>query len=155
MVGEIGFWNLEVINSKHNHCASAAGAHSVLRRMALKKPEIRSEMTRQLAIQTAPSKVLAAIRVDDPTAANAMFAFRDVYNFQAKLRRQELGPLSPIQALIREFDRDDWVYALQKDERNQITNLFFFRSTCSELLKRGSSRSLFDLSANHCFLCSF
>lgn len=69
--------------------------------------EIKSEITRQLAIQTAPSKVLSAVRVNDSLIFNAMFTSQDVYNLQAQIRRDEFGSLTFIQALIREFDEGD------------------------------------------------
>jgi hypothetical protein len=94
-----------MINFDHSHESSAADAHSVLRRMTMSK--IKNEMTRQLIIQTASSKVLSVIRLDDSTAANAMFISRDVYNLQTQLRREELESLTSIQILIREFDQND------------------------------------------------
>ena len=92
-------------------------------------------MIRQLIIQIVPSKVFSIIRVDDPTITNAMIIFRNVYNFQTQLRRDELEFFTFIQVLIREFDRDDWVYVFEKNEKNQITNFFFTRNTCQEILK--------------------
>lgn len=127
-----GPWIIEIVNPEHNHIESASGAHPVLRRLAMTR-EITDEMTRQLTIQTAFSKVLTAMRVEDPMAVNAMFTSRDVYNLQARIRRDELGPLTPIQALIREFDQGDWIYEFQKDERNQITHLFFTKGNSAYL----------------------
>lgn len=138
-----GPWVIEVKNPEHNHVESAPGAHPVLRRMAMTS-EVKSEMTRQLTIQTAPSKVLSAVRIDDPLAANAMFTSRDVYNLQAQIRRDELGPLTPIQALIREFDEGDWIYALQKNENNQITHLFFTKRSSQEILKTNHEVLIMD-----------
>lgn len=129
-----GPWTIEIKIPEHTHEASASGAHPVLRRLAM-TPEIKSEMSRQLIIQTAPSKVLSAMRVDDPLAANAIFTPRNVYNLQAQIRRNKFGPLTPIQALIREFDEGDWIYEIQTNNRNQITHLFFTKRSQQEILK--------------------
>jgi hypothetical protein len=69
--------------------------------------EMRSEVTRQLVIQTAPSQVLFALRIDDSTAQNVMMTQRDIYNVETQLRRDQLESLTLIQALIREFDEED------------------------------------------------
>lgn len=60
---------------------------------------------------------------------------RDIYNFRAQFRRDALGPLSPVQALIQEFDEDDWVYKMQTNDQIQITHLFFSRGSTQNLLK--------------------
>lgn len=107
---------MKVINSEHSHVESAPGAYPVLRKIAMTS-EIKSDVTRQFVIRIALFKVLSAVRVDDPLTVNAMFTFRNVYTLQAQIRRDELGPLTPIQALIREFYEGDWIYALQKDKK--------------------------------------
>jgi hypothetical protein len=97
--------------------------------------KLKNEMTRQLIIQTASSKVLTVIRLDDSTAANAMFISRDVHNLQTQLWREELESLTSIQTLIREFDQSDWVNEFQKNDRNHITYLFFIRDISQSILK--------------------
>ena len=73
----------------------------------------------------------------DPNAeiiVNPMFKPRDIYNLKAQMRRDVLGPLTPIQALIREFDEKDWVYNFQQDIHQQITHLFFIKGSSQTLL---------------------
>ena len=123
------------MNSKHNYIFSNIfKTHSVLKRFAMTS-EIRNEMIRQLIIQIAFFKVLAVMRVDDLTITNSMFIARNVYNFQAQLRRNELKSLTFIQALIREFKRKNWIYEFQKNEKNRIINFFFTRDICQQILK--------------------
>lgn len=112
-----GPWQLDVVNGAHNHEFSLAGAHSVLRRIAM-TDEIKSEIARALIIQTASAKIISGLRIADPTTGmndnfedsqpiNLMFKKRDILNLKAQMRRDELGPLTPIQALIKELDGGD------------------------------------------------
>lgn len=64
-----------------------------------------------------------------------MFSNRDIYNLRAQLRRDALGPLTLIQALIQEFDKGDWMYEMQTNNQYQITHLFFSRGSTQNLLK--------------------
>ena len=128
-----GTWLLEVINPFHNHEATIAGSHPTLRKMAMTE-EIKNDISRQLTVQTAPSKILSTLRIDTDNN-NPLFKPRDIYNIKAQLRRDTLGPLTPVQALMQELDQNDWTYNYQKDIRNQITHLFFVRGTSQTLLK--------------------
>ncbi len=81
--------------------------------------EIKSEIFRQLTVQIAPSQILSSLRVVDSITEvdwkdsenlriiNSMFKSRDIYNVKAQLRREILDPLTSIQVLIQELDRDD------------------------------------------------
>ena len=113
-----GIWFLEVVKSTHNHASTFAGAHPALRKLAMAK-EVKSEISRALIVQTAPFKILSSLRVAAPTTGinfddpenpyiiNPLFKPRDIYNVKAQLRRETLGPLTPVQALIRELDQGD------------------------------------------------
>ena len=57
----------------------------------------------------------------NPEVVNPMFISRDIYNLRAQLRRNALGSLTPIQSLIQEFDKGDWVYELQINDENQVS----------------------------------
>ena len=69
--------------------------------------KIKNEMIRQFVIQFAFFKVFSAVRIDDSLIVNVMFIFRNVYNLQTQIRRDELDFLIFIQALIRKFDESD------------------------------------------------
>ena len=77
--------------------------------------------------------------ISDPiffvTFINPMFKSRDIYNMQAKLRRDRLGAYSPMQTLMHQFDRDDWFYAFQQNKTARITHLFFFKGISQNVLK--------------------
>ena len=125
-------WHLEVVKPEHNHEASLSGAHPAHRRIAL--IEHKEEISRQLTVQTKQANVLSSLRIRAPTpnsvrwdengnpeVVNPMFISRDIYNFRAQLRRNALGSLTPIQSLIQEFDKSDWVYELQTNDENQVS----------------------------------
>jgi hypothetical protein len=144
--GDSGAWFMEVVKPGHNHSATLVGAHPSLRKLAMTE-EVKSEIERSLSVQIRPAQVLFSLRLADsvtgvdfenpenPRIINSMFKARDIYNVKAQMRREALGPLTPVQALIRELDQDDWVYQFQKDMDNQITHLFFIRGTSQIMLK--------------------
>ena len=117
-IGETEGWSLEVVNAAHNHGPTLAGSHPVHRKMAM-TAEVQSEISRALTVQQAPSQILSSLRIPDPVTGishddpsdprpvNPLFKPRDIYNFKGKLRRETLGPLTPIQALIQELDVGD------------------------------------------------
>lgn len=141
--GTRGPWFPEIQNESHCHGPSEPGAHPVLRRMAMTS-DLRSEIARQLATQVAPSQILSSLRVNDPTAQSAMVTQRDIYNIGAQQRREKLGPFTPIQALIQEFNAGNWVYELQKDAENEITHLFFTKGTSQEILAKNHEILIID-----------
>lgn len=129
-----------------------AGAHPAQRRIALN--EHKSEISRHLSVQTKPANVLSSLRVEDSITSeerlnasrndqgeisliNPLFVARDIYNFRAALRRAALSSLTPIQALIKEFDQNETELAYEVDlnEDNQVINLFFSRCTTQTLLQ--------------------
>jgi hypothetical protein len=113
-----------------------------LRRMTITR-EIKSDIFKQLTVQTASSKILFTICLDFVNISfvddlNFLFKFRDIYNVKAKLRRDDLNSLTSVQILMRELNRDDddWIYFFQTDDQSQITHLFFVKRTSQEVLKR-------------------
>lgn len=110
--------------------------------------EVKSEISRALTVQTAPSKILSSLRIFDPVSGinfdnpenpyivNSLFKPRDIYHIKAQLRREALGSLTLVQALIKELKEGDWVYKVQKDDLNQITHLFFIKGSSQSILKR-------------------
>ncbi len=135
---DIQTWFYEIKNSEHNHDVIISEFHSVLRRMTMIS-EMKSDISRQLTVQIASSKILFTLRFDfaNFNDINSLFKSRDIYNVKAKLRRDDLDSLASIQALMRELNRDDddWFYSFQTDDRNQITHLFFVKATFQDFLK--------------------
>ncbi len=137
----VNSWVLKVVDFRHNHEASLAKAHSVLRRLTMIS-EMRNDISRQLIVQMTSTKILSSLQISNFTTEinfddsehfyviNSLFNARDIYNVKIQMRRDVLRLLTSIQALIRELDQDDWTYKLQKDDEDQITH-FFFMKTCS------------------------
>lgn len=136
-----------MVKGTRNHTATLAGAHPTLRKMAM-TTEVKSKISRALIVQTAHSKILSSLRIFDPVSGinfdnpenpyiiNSLFKPRDIYHIKAQLRREALGSLTLVQALIKELKKGDWVYKVQKDDLNQITHLFFTKGSSQSILKR-------------------
>jgi hypothetical protein len=64
-----------------------------------------------------------------------MIKARDVYNIQAQMRRDELGSMTSVQALMHQLEDGDWTYSFQKSSRIQVTHLFFSKGSSQSILK--------------------
>jgi hypothetical protein len=69
--------------------------------------EMRSDISRQLTVQTAFFKILFTLRLDVVFDDSSLFKSRDIYNLKAKLRREDLESLTLIQALMRELNNQN------------------------------------------------
>ena len=131
------FWIIKIINFEHNHVENALNAHSVFRQRIMTS-KTKDKMICQLIIQIASFKILSVVWIDDLPIVNVIFIFRNVYNFQTLICRDEFGFLIFIQILIREFDETDWIYAFQKNEKNQI---IFFSLNVAQKNSENKSRN--------------
>jgi hypothetical protein len=66
---------------------------------------------------------------------NFLLNARDIYNVKAVMRREILESLTSIQAFIRELNQQDWIYQMQKNEKNQITHFFFVKICFKSMLQ--------------------
>jgi hypothetical protein len=101
---DIQSWFYKIKNSKHNHEIIIAESHLVHRKMTMIF-EMKSDISRQLTMQTALFKILFTLRLD--IVANfdsSIFKSRNIYNLKAKLRCENLESLTFIQALMRELN---------------------------------------------------
>ncbi len=138
-------WIFDIRNSEHNHAFSVVDAHSALRKMIMTS-KIRSEIFRQLIVQIALSKILSSLRLSHAESSdrminsndNPLIRSRDVYNLKTELRRNELDSFSSMQALMNQFNTDDWFFAYQKNRRDQITHLFFFSIRSSQIILKNN-----------------
>ena len=94
----------------HNHEPTQAFAHPALRKLAY-TDEIKSDITHQMKVQIAPGKILSSLRLNDEE--NPLFKARDLYNFKGKMKRETLGSLTPLQALMKQLDEKDWEFSYQ------------------------------------------
>jgi len=97
-------WLLRIEDPAHNHDPTLPGSHPALRKLALTN-QIKDGIANQSRARITPRQILTALRLDsDPD--NPMFKAADIYNAKAALRRDALGPLTSIQALIQNLHRD-------------------------------------------------
>ncbi len=85
---------------------------------------IKSEISRQLIVQIAFSKILFSLRLSHAESSNnrminsndnrminsndnSLIRSRDVYNLKTELRRNELDSLSSMQALMNQLNTND------------------------------------------------
>ena len=107
-----------MMKKNHNHTATLADAHSTHRKIAMTNA-MKNEISRNLRIQISFTRIIFNLRVTDsiteisfadfsnPEMINLMFKPRDIYNMKTQLRREFFGPLTSMQALIKEFDEND------------------------------------------------
>lgn len=134
-------WILVVRDSSHNHEATSEGFHPSLRKLAMNK-EIMTSIDTQLKAQATPSQVMTSLRLQDD---NCFLKKKDIYNVKQAIRLKNLGPLSPIQYLLRELERDNWYFQFRMQEiSHEVTHLFFVEKHTVEILKGNSEVFLMD-----------
>lgn len=112
-------WHLSIKEPSHNHEATLAVSHPILRKFMMTS-RIKQSIETQSTFNVAPQKILAGLRAggDDE---HPMILARDIYNAKAVIKRRKLGPLTPLQALFRNLEHDEnWFYKHEVDENNQV-----------------------------------
>jgi len=99
--------------------------------------ETRKSITSLTKAGVRPRQILTHLRLD-ADQENPFFTRHDVYNVKNQQRRQALGVLSPVQALLQNLERESWFWQYEKDELDRVTKLFFSRSSCRDMLTRNS-----------------
>ena len=112
-------WRVEVVNPSHNHEASFDPKVHLCHRK-----RTRDQLDQIKALTTAGQSgrvILTTLLQQD---ADAMLVSRDVYNERSSLRRERLGGLTPIEALIEALDKDDdWVFEVNIDPESRRAEL--------------------------------
>ncbi len=73
---------------------------------------------------------------------------KDISNVKQRLRADALAGRTPIQALVQEFQVEDFVYAYKTDSIGHITRLFFAAHTSLSLFSRYPEVILLDCTYN-------
>jgi len=117
-------WVVEVVagHGTHNHEASDhPSEHPCHRRMTAQEVETVKELTRSNA---APRTIVSKLHQEDH---QTLVTRQDVYNAQAKLRREGVGEYTPIETLVKELeDSDEWALYYSTAENTGHVNQFFF-----------------------------
>ncbi len=121
----------------HNHGPTRESSHPALRKLA---PEVQKTVAEQSAAGISPGQIVTALRNTDPTST---VLIRDIYNAWATIKREALGPLTPIQALMLRLD-DNYTSAHTKDAGNRIQHLFFSHKQSQELLRVNNDVLIMD-----------
>ena len=108
------------MDSTHNHDSTIAGAHPLLRKIAM-TDNIQKTIVNQTRAGAKPKEIISNLRLDcdkeDPILKQ-----RDVYNTKAKARSKALGSLTPIQALLHWLDiQEDWFMRQERHMGNTAT----------------------------------
>jgi hypothetical protein len=138
-------WFLKIINLAHNHDFNFVDSHFILRKLIMTS-EIKSQISRQIAVQITSFKIIFSLRIFDSVAKmntknsenltiTSLFKTRNIYNVKTQIRREQLRSLTSIQTLIRKFEKTDWTYAMQKNDENKVIHLFFMKQSSKILLK--------------------
>lgn len=132
-------WHLRVQEDEHNHAPSPPEAFAVNRQFTQADLVIIED---DYKTHIPPATTLARLRNLNP---GKNFLMRDLHNQRAKIRRQELAKVSPIQHLLQELQTSDlWIVAHQSDGYEQITQLFFAFEHSLDLLKMNSDVLFID-----------
>ncbi|KAI9917081.1 hypothetical protein PsorP6_016852 [Peronosclerospora sorghi] len=95
-------WQVCIVEASHNHGTSHPSAFAQFRR----PNEEEKALIRSLhASGSAPCFIIAALVKRNP---ECLMSLRNVYNEVARIRKERLGSLSPIEALIIELEDDKW-----------------------------------------------
>jgi hypothetical protein len=114
-----GAWQVNVVEASHNHNASHPSAFSQFRQPNKEEQALIRSLH---ASGSAPRYILTALLERDP---NCLISLRDIYNEAARVKRERLGPLSPIEALVTELEEDEWASFYSTDNVGHVNILFF------------------------------
>lgn len=128
-------WILDTIkNASHNHDPSKRVAQTVHRKSAMTS-SVKQAIITQTGSRATPGDIIYGLH-EGLDEEDPVFKHRDIYNAKAEIRRQNLGPLTPTQALLKWLHAsDDWYIKFLKDQKDRVTHLFFSRRSCHEMLK--------------------
>ena len=133
-------WIYTVRDSTHNHPPSGyQGAHPALRHLT---PEALDTIRRQTLAGSSAREVVSVLRLEDSTA---YIKAKDVSNAKNLIRRKEIGPMTPTQALMLQLNkRDDFFMEFVKDNNNRLTHLFIVYEKSRNLLRQNPDVLIID-----------
>ena len=136
-----GEWKLTVRTARHNHEAFQAASHVIHRKRQI-DDDIRRTIQHQSQAGSRPAQVINSLQLHRP---NIMCTAQDIYNIKQNIKRQKLGCLTPIQALIQHLDSSDsWGYAYAIDQSNHVTHLYCIHEESRRLIKRYPNSLVLD-----------
>jgi MULE transposase domain len=125
---ESGTWEVRVKNPDHNHEAADASAFPKHREAS----DTQKQSIRSLHFSgVAPRFIQAELLQRDP---ECLITLRDIYNEIAKARKERVGDLSSIEALVMELTNDDsWAFSYSTDDEGSVNFVFFAPSEAIDI----------------------
>ncbi|KAI9914672.1 hypothetical protein PsorP6_006828 [Peronosclerospora sorghi] len=112
-------WHVCIVEASHNHEMIHPSAFAQFRR----PNEEEKALIRSLHDSgSAPRFIIAALVERNP---ECLMSLLDVYNEVARIQKELLGSLSPIEALIIELEDDTWASHYTTDDEGHVNFLFF------------------------------
>lgn len=137
---ELETWTIDIKCSEHNHPPTLAGAHPTHRRAAM-TTDVKTQIVSQSQVD-APARQIFCLGMDEE---NPIYKTKDIYNQRAYQRRKELGPLSPVQALMQRLNKKkEWYMEYCADLDFRIRRLFFAKTSLHKVLKLNYEVLLMD-----------
>ncbi|CAG8497947.1 8419_t:CDS:2 [Scutellospora calospora] len=111
-----GLWHLEVRNAAHNHNHSEEIAgHPIAHRLSEQQTASIAAMT---TASLRPKEIISTLRQNDPST---LVTNINIYNTRVQIRLQNLAGRTPIQTLIDEFQKGNFLYEYKYDNTVGIT----------------------------------
>ena len=128
---ELETWEVLIHHAIHTCDASDPAAFAQYR----KPTEPQKDQIRSLhSSGVAPRFILAQILEQQP---NTLLSLRDIYNEVARMRKERLSGLSPIETLVMELrDSDNWALTYRTDDKGHVNFLFFAPHEAIELAQQ-------------------
>lgn len=124
-------WTVTCDRPEHNHEPSDTPAtHPSLRKPTIDELDIITSLT---SSNIRPKAIIAHLRQDDPTT---LLTRQEVYNYRQKHKSEQLGGLTPIEALVKRLTEDgDWALDYNTNSVGAVTRLFFAYKPAIHLAK--------------------
>jgi hypothetical protein len=132
-----GVWIVKVRVAEHNHEASPAIAHPILRRAPY---EVMSEVTAQSNSGTKAQNIITSLR---QTTEHPVLA-QDVYNMRKKVKAINLDGKTPMESLISVLKDFNYAIDYLTDHIGRVTHLFFAHPASIKLLNQFPEVLLLD-----------
>jgi hypothetical protein len=124
-------WTVTCDRPEHNHEPSDTPAtHPSLRKPTTDELDIITSLT---SSNIRPKAIIAHLRQNDPTT---LLTRQEVYNYRQKHKSEQLGGLTPIEALVKRLTEDsDWALDYSTNGVGAVTRLFFAYKPAIQLAK--------------------
>ena len=117
---ETGIWARKCENPEHNHQSSDhPQSHPSYRQLTEEQKHIANQLS---AANARPKDVITHLRNLDPSTH---ITLQEIYNQRSANKRDKLGGLTPIEALIKQLEGPEWACDYTTDDTGHVNELFF------------------------------